>query len=201
MIEVESRCRNVIFPTYVFEIDLKEYDKDFYKEIISDHMVTRTEPLTLSNTDLHKDEKMKEFCDFILEQHKSVMHTLGYVPQDLSFSGMWGVEQNKHGYHRQHFHPNNWMCGVFYIDTHEEDAIVFHDPRLRAGVIQPKTFDYNEYNTSINRFPSPEGKIYMFPNWLEHSVEPLVHDKTRISISWNIKIPEQLGCGYGCTDG
>tara|TARA_B100000927_G_scaffold290363_1_gene288989 strand:- start:2688 stop:3293 length:606 start_codon:yes stop_codon:yes gene_type:complete len=201
MIEVESRCRNVIFPTYVFELDLKEYDKDFYKEIISDHMVTRTEPLTLSNTDLHKDEKMKEFCDFILEQHKSVMHTLGYVPQDLSFSGMWGVEQNKHGYHRQHFHPNNWMCGVFYIDTHEEDAIVFHDPRLRAGVIQPKTFDYNEYNTSINRFPSPEGKIYMFPNWLEHSVEPLVHDKTRISISWNIKIPEQLGCGYGCTDG
>tara|TARA_B100000212_G_scaffold304909_1_gene252591 strand:+ start:1304 stop:1909 length:606 start_codon:yes stop_codon:yes gene_type:complete len=201
MIEVESRCRNVIFPTYVFELDLKEYDKDFYKEIISDHMVTKTDPLTLSNTDLHKDEKMKEFCDFILEQHKSVMHTLGYVPQDLSFSGMWGVEQNKHGYHRQHFHPNNWMCGVFYIDTHEEDAIVFHDPRLRAGVIQPKTFDYNEYNTSINRFPSPEGKIYMFPNWLEHSVEPLVHDKTRISISWNIKIPEQLGCGYGCTDG
>ena len=201
MIEVESRCRNVIFPTYVFELDLKEYDKDFYKEIISDHMVTKTDPLTLSNTDLHTDERMKDFCDFILEQHKSVMHSMGYLPQDLGFSGMWGVEQNKHGYHRQHFHPNNWMCGVFYIDTHEEDAIVFHDPRLRAGVIQPKTFDYNEYNTSINRFPSPEGKIYMFPNWLEHSVEPLVHDKTRISISWNIKIPEQLGCGYGCTDG
>ena len=164
-------------------------------------MVTKTEPLTLSNTDLHKDERMEEFCDFILEQHKSVMHTLGYVPQDLSFSGMWGVEQNKHGYHRQHYHPNNWMCGVFYVDTHEDDAIVFHDPRLRAGAIQPKTFDYNEYNTSINRFPSPEGKIYMFPHWLEHSVEPLVHDKTRISISWNIKIPKQLGCGYGCTDG
>ena len=143
----------------------------------------------------------KDFCDFVLEQHKSIMHTMGYVPQDLGFSGMWGVEQNKHGYHRQHYHPNNWMCGVFYVDTHEDDAIVFHYPRLRAGAIQPKTFDYNEYNTSINRFPSPEGKIYMFPHWLEHSVEPLVHDKTRISISWNIKIPEKLGCGYGCTDG
>ena len=201
MIEVESRYRNVIFPTYVFELDLKEFDKDFYKEIISDHMVTKTDPLTLSNTDLHTDERMKDFCDFILEQHESVMHTMGYVPQDLGFSGMWGVEQNKHGYHRQHYHPNNWMCGVFYVDTHEDDAIVFHDPRLRAGAIQPKTFDYNEYNTSINRFPSPEGKIYMFPHWLEHSVEPLVHDKTRISISWNIKIPKQLGCGYGCTDG
>ena len=201
MIEVKSRYRNVIFPTYVFELDLREFDKDFYKEIISDHMVTMTDPLTLSNTDLHKDERMKEFCDFVLEQHKSVMHPMGYVPQDLGFSGMWGVEQNKHGYHRQHYHPNNWMCGVFYVDTHEDDAIVFHDPRLRAGAIHPKTFDYNEYNTSINRFPSPEGKIYMFPHWLEHSVEPLVHDKTRISISWNIKIPEQLGCGYGCTDG
>ena len=201
MIEVKSRYRNVIFPTYVFELDLREFDKDFYKEIISDHIVTKTDPLTLSNTDLHTDERMKDFCDFVLEQHKSIMHTMGYVPQDLGFSGMWGVEQNKHGYHRQHYHPNNWMCGVFYVDTHEDDAIVFHDPRLRAGAIQPKTFDYNEYNTSINRFPSPEGKIYMFPHWLEHSVEPLVHDKTRISISWNIKIPEQLGCGYGCTDG
>ena len=63
MIEVKSRYKNVIFPTYVFELDLKEYDKDFYKEIISDHMVTRTEPLTLSNTDLHKDEKMKEWIE------------------------------------------------------------------------------------------------------------------------------------------
>ena len=130
MIEVEHRYRNVIFPTYVFELDLKEYDKDFFKEVISDHMVTRTDPLTLSSTDLHKDERMKEFCDFILDQQKSVMTSLGYLPQDLDFSGMWGVEQNKNGYHRQHFHPNNWMCGVFYVDTHEDDAIVFHDPRL-----------------------------------------------------------------------
>lgn len=201
MIEVEHRYRNVIFPTYVFELDLKEYDKDFFKEVISDHMVTRTDPLTLSSTDLHKDERMKEFCDFILDQQKSVMTSLGYLPQDLDFSGMWGVEQNKNGYHRQHFHPNNWMCGVFYVDTHEDDAIVFHDPRLRAGLIQPKTIEYNDYNTSINRFPSVEGKIYIFPGWLEHSVEPLTHDKTRVSISWNIKIPELLGCGYGCTNG
>ena len=63
MIEVKSRYRNVIFPTYVFELDLREFDKDFYKEIISDHIVTKTDPLTLSNTDLHTDERIKDFCD------------------------------------------------------------------------------------------------------------------------------------------
>ena len=83
MIEVESRYRNVIFPTYVFELDLKEFDKDFYKEIISDHIVTKTDPLTLSNTDLHTDERMKDFCDFVLEQHKSIMHTMGFRHFDL----------------------------------------------------------------------------------------------------------------------
>ncbi len=199
--KITKRLKNTIFPTYVFEIDVADYDKELLKTVVSEGILLRTDPLSLTKSTLDKDERLDEFKQFVLDIHQDILVTLGYSGQELEFAGMWGVEQKKHGYHRQHYHPNNWMCGVFYIDTHEDDTIVFHDPRLRAGLIQPKTQKYNEFNTSINKFSSPEGKLYIFPGWLEHSVEPLTHDKTRVSMSWNIAIPKHLGCGYGCTNG
>ena len=199
--KINDKTRESIFPTYVYHFDIEDYDDVLFKEVIKDHIVQDTSPLTLSKSDLHDDERLKDFSQEILYLHKDIMENMGYFPQDLEFSGMWGVEQNKYGRHRQHYHPNNWMCGVFYVDTDETDTLSFHDPRLRAGVIQPKTFKYNDYNTSILKYPAKSGRVYIFPHWLEHEVEPIIHDKTRVSISWNIRIPKLLGCGYGCTNG
>ena len=69
---------------------------------------------------------------------------------------------------------------------------------IRSAILQ---FKYNDYNTSILKYPAKSGRVYIFPHWLEHEVEPIMHDKTRVSISWNIRIPQLLGCGYGCTNG
>lgn len=199
--QIQTKRRESLFPTYIYQVDVSEYDGDMLKKVISDNIFTRTDPLTLSSHKIHQVEEMSEFCNFVLEQCTDAMENQGYFPQELEFSGMWGVEQTKHGYHRQHTHPNNWMCGVFYVDAYPGDSILFHDPRLRANQIQPKTMKYNEYNTSIVKLDAVPGRMYIFPNWLEHSVEPVTHDNKRISISWNIRIPKELGAGYGCTNG
>ena len=196
-----TKRRESIFPTYLYQIDIEDYDKDLLKQTISDNIITRTDPLTLSSHKMHEDPRIQEFKNFVLDTCKDAMENQGYFPQDLELSGMWGVEQTKHGYHRQHTHPNNWMCGVFYVDAFPGDGITFHDPRLRANAIQPKTMQYNEYTTSIEKMEAVSGRMYIFPAWLEHSVEPVMHDNKRISISWNIRIPNDLGAGYGCTNG
>lgn len=199
--QIQTKRRENLFPTYIYQVDVSEYDKDMLKKVISDNIFTRTDPLTLSSHKIHQVEEMSGFCNFVLDQCTDAMQNQGYFPQELEFSGMWGVEQTKHGYHRQHTHPNNWMCGVFYVDAYPGDNILFHDPRLRANQIQPKTMEYNEYNTSIVKLEAVSGRMYIFPSWLEHSVEPVIHDNKRISISWNIRIPKDLGAGYGYTNG
>ena len=47
--------------------------------------------------------------------------------------------------------------------------------------------DHNQYNSELWWWlPSEEGRLYIFPSWIKHLVEPNMSDEERISISFNI---------------
>ncbi len=185
-----------LFPTTIFE-SYKKFDNDILMNAINSNMNDKGEQCTLTFPDLHLNNTLKPIHDYILDISMEASKAWGYAYQPMELKGMWGVRSTKHGGLKQHGHPGNWLCGCYYIDVHEEDYIIFHDPRTRAMSVQPLVEEWNDFNKPVAKLKAKNNHFYIFPSWLEHSTESVKHDKERISISWNIKLPDQLSSGYG----
>ena len=185
-----------LFPTVIFE-SYKKFNEEILYEAINSNLNNKGEQCTLTYPNLHRNEKLKFMTDYILNLSKEASNIWGYKSQDMHIKGMWGVISTRNGGLKQHGHPGNWLCGCYYLEAHDEDHIIFHDPRARALAVQPLVEKWNDFNTPIARLKAKKHHFYIFPSWLEHSTESVKHDKKRISISWNIKLPNDLSSGYG----
>jgi uncharacterized protein (TIGR02466 family) len=86
-------------------------------------------------------------------------------------------------YHHRHNHPNSYLSGVYYVDTNESDNIVFHRPAPSSITIKPKK--YNLYNSQAVWVPAMKNHLIIFPSWLDHEVETISDNHSRISLSFN----------------
>jgi len=97
----------------------------------------------------------------------------------------WANVNDKDGFNMLHCHPGALMSGVFYLTVPEGSGVLsFRDPRL-GTVLGP--FHGGEVpNSSHEKTLTPrEGMLALFPNWLEHKVEPHGSDIPRVSIAIN----------------
>ena len=91
-----------------------------------------------------------------------------------------------------HIHPNCLISGVYYIQTPNDCGnIYFSHPAYTAFQYdwnndKQKSAPFNDYNSSQWWFPSRVGRLYLFPSWLYHHVQPNMNKREkRISISFN----------------
>jgi uncharacterized protein (TIGR02466 family) len=103
---------------------------------------------------------------------------------------------NRRGHaNKRHTHPGCYWSGTYYVDTGEGiggdlgGEFQFHDPRggaLRgnagAGVAAPG-------DAAPLVRPEP-GLMVIFPSWMLHSVRPYRAGGTRISIAFNLALPQ-----------
>ena len=54
--------------------------------------------------------------------------------------------------------------------------------------MQPEYREQQPANAQIQQIPPEEGRLIMFPSWLEHSVGQNLSDSLRISLSFNIDL-------------
>ena len=91
-----------------------------------------------------------------------------------------------------HNHPGADISGVYYVKTPADCGnIVFEHPahdvfsyylNQKGTIIE----EFNEYNSPSWCKPTGENRLYLFPGWLKHYVEPnLNKTEERISISFN----------------
>ena len=94
---------------------------------------------------------------------------------------------------KTHNHPGADISGVYYVKTPDDCGnIVFEHPALDVlnyylddnnTIIE----EFNAYNSPTWWKPAVENRLYLFPGWLKHYVEPnLNKTEERISISFNI---------------
>ena len=89
--------------------------------------------------------------------------------------------------HKIHSHPNNFLSGVYYVQTQPgADTINFHDPRIQTGIIRPPIMELTAGNTDQVVVKVKNGTLLVFPSYLQHSVDPSTSDGQRISVSFNI---------------
>ena len=185
-----------LFPTTIFEC-FKKFDDNVLLDAINSNLNEKDDQCVLTFPNLHLNKNLENFCNWILNISAQASNAWGYQPQSMYIKGMWGVKSIKYGGLKQHGHPSNWLCGTYYLQVYEQDNIIFHDPRHRALAVQPFVQDWNDFNRPITKLKAKKYHFYIFPSWLEHSTDPVKHNKERISISWNIKLPQNLSSGYG----
>jgi len=112
----------------------------------------------------------------------------------------WRVEcwanVNRRGHaNKRHTHPGCYWSGTYYVDTGEGiggdsgGEFQFHDPRGGAlwGNAAARIAAPGDAEPLVR--PEP-GLFVIFPSWMLHSVRPYRAGGTRISIAFNLALPQ-----------
>lgn len=88
-----------------------------------------------------------------------------------------------------HYHPNCHFSGVYYISLKAPEcgSIFFRDPRVASRMFTAPVTTLNPFTAEEERMRPEEGRMYVFPGWLEHGVDINESSQDRISISFNVR--------------
>lgn len=127
---------------------------------------------------------------------QSINHFELETLQRLNFhTESWFHITYKGGYFQPHTHPLASVSMVYCVDPgdteisnpHESGQILFSDPRANASMyLDPANRNMKrEYSYNGLRFRLRPDELCVFPSYLQHSVEPYVGEKPRITIAAN----------------
>ncbi len=87
-----------------------------------------------------------------------------------------------------HFHANCHFSGIYYISLKAPEcgSIYFRDPRVASRMLTYPATEPTDFTAEELRMPPEEGRMYVFPGWLEHGVEVNESDQDRVSIAFNV---------------
>src|SRR5260221_1335208 len=140
-----------------------------------------------SDHGLHGLERFREVVDCINEAAESVLEYLKISQEGFMITGCWANVSAPGAAHRVHNHPNNYLTGVYYVQTQQcANTINFLDPRPQTAIIRPPITELTTENTEQVVVSVKDGMLLLFPAWLQHSVDPNRSDRARISLGFNI---------------
>ena len=184
-----------MFPTFMWKIQLR---KDTYTSANTkvlktlDEMRQNFPPLSAgdawqSTNELHNLETFRQLVQYFHSTATTILKFLKISYKELMITGCWANILAKDAAHKAHKHPNNFLSGVYYVQTQPgADTINFHDPRIQTAIIRPPVRELTAENTDQVVVKVSNGTLLVFPSYLEHSVSPNESDKERISISFNV---------------
>ncbi|MEX0964263.1 MAG: TIGR02466 family protein [Pseudohongiellaceae bacterium] len=97
-----------------------------------------------------------------------------------------------------HYHANCHFSGVYYVSLKAPEcgSIYFRDPRVASRMFTSPLIKQTEFTAEEVRMRVEEGRMYVFPGWLEHGVEINESNEDRVSISFNVlAIPQPSSDG------
>jgi uncharacterized protein (TIGR02466 family) len=184
-----------IFPTNIWVQDLAPAVAGPLNQRLADMLdkLTRPRPQLPPGSNwqtdqtLHKIPEFGDLMDAFLAASEEILNKIEAEHHGIEISGCWANISPKGAAHIPHYHPNNYLSGVYYVHTTEgAEKITFHEPSQINDIISPRVRGRNQYNYRDYSFPVKPGRLVIFPSWLTHSVPENTSDFLRISISFNI---------------
>ncbi len=107
------------------------------------------------------------------------------VPSRLDYHlEAWANMHDTGGFNYAHTHREALLSGCYYLEVPPGGgAIVFKDPRPGTLHSRPLGKGVNSWQNIV--FRPAAGSLLLFPNWLEHAVEPNEAASPRFSIAFN----------------
>ncbi len=186
-----------LFPTCVWLHDLKPEDHEpinrrilpTIRELIELQGSSEQGLTWQTHHDLHHRDEFEGLIVFAREATRGVLDHLQIDYTDFQITGCWANVNPPQSTHTSHTHPNNYLSGVYYVQVPETaDGLVFHEPRTQALVISPKVKKLTSLTGSEANLDVREGRLFIFPSWLGHSVAKTRAAGDRISVSFNIML-------------
>ena len=140
---------------------------------------------------LHTLPGFAPVCEIAMMTARGAMRWLGLEDHKLVITGCWANINPPGSAHPRHTHPNNYLSGVYYPQAGPDAAeIVFSDPRPEAFVIMPRPRQWSERTANNRVVPARDGRMVIFPSWLQHHVMANQSETERMSIAFNFMIPQ-----------
>ena len=168
---------------YKLDRDLTDKEIDFIKgQETRPNMGNVT---SVNNTILrHKAmTKLRDFIESSVSDYFATIHNPKHKV-NLRITQSWCNYTEPGQYHHKHAHPNSFVSGVFYPQANREtDKIYFYRSGFQQIKLPPE--NWNVWNSESWWFEVGTGDLVLFPSSLEHMVETVQGDQTRISLSFN----------------
>ena len=168
---------------YKLDRDLTERELDFIKG-------QETRPnmgnVTSKDNTILRNRALTKLRDFIESSVSDYFNSV-YNPKhkvNLRITQSWCNYTEPGQWHHKHAHPNSFVSGVFYPQANREtDKIYFYRSGFQQIKLPPE--NWNVWNSESWWFEAGTGDLILFPSSLEHMVETVQGDQTRISLSFN----------------
>ncbi|MCH7931744.1 MAG: 2OG-Fe(II) oxygenase family protein [Proteobacteria bacterium] len=184
-----------MFPTFVWQAELEPAIHRRINRTIAAKLdeIRRPAPALepgqawQSAQDLHTLDEFRELVSCVDEAAATVLDYLKIGGDAIEITACWANVSAPGAAHRTHSHPNNFLSGVYYVQTRAgADTINFHDPRPQTGIIRPPATELTAENADQVVVTVKDGTLLLFPAWLQHSVDANRSDRERTSVSFNI---------------
>lgn len=140
-----------------------------------------------SDQTLHRREELSDLVSNIQSTARRILRFLKINYESVLMTACWANISSTEASHAMHSHPNNFLSGVYYVQTRPgADTINFHDPRPQTCIIRPPISELTAQNTDQVVLRVSEGTLLMFPAYLWHSVSRNESPDLRISVSFNL---------------
>jgi len=148
--------------------------------------------LTLEDYALDQQPCMAGLAAFFRGCIRSFIDALGQDVPEIAITQCW-LNINRPGErHHRHHHPNSFLSGVYYLDAQPDSgSIVFHRPGLLE--LEPARLHGTPFTFDQWREAPQTGRLVLFPSRLEHSVDPNLANRNRLSISFNTMFRGAIG--------
>ena len=184
-----------LFPTCLWQHDLKPDDAAAIKatilpkieQLLAPREETMRDQVWQTHHDLHKLEEFSGLLGFVDLAADGVLKFLQIDYKDIEVTGCWANVNPSGTDHHPHIHPNNFLSGVYYAQVPRgDDGLFLYDPRPQTSIISPQVRKVTDYTCNTKMLPIKEGRMFIFPAWLQHSVQTTGGEGERVSISFNV---------------
>ena len=185
-----------MFPTYVWTIEFpNEVTQSINRSVLplikrkseSTSQPSKKSLFLQTEQNLHLEPEFAELVKYIHTYANSALEYLSFEYENIQITGCWANIAGMGDSHRQHSHPNNFLSGVYYVETDPgSNNIIFHDPRPQISIIKPPVKKMTLENTDHVIAEVTPGNMLLFPSWLHHSVPASQSSNRRISVGFNL---------------
>jgi uncharacterized protein (TIGR02466 family) len=168
---------------YKLDRDLTEKELSFVKgQETRPNMGNKT---SVDNTILRHKEmtNLRDFIETSVSDYFTAVHNPKHKV-NLRITQSWLNYTEPGEWHHKHAHPNSFVSGVFYPQANKEtDKIYFYRDGFQQIKLPPE--NWNVWNSESWWFEVGTGDLVIFPSSLQHMVETVQGNQTRISLSFN----------------
>lgn len=141
-------------------------------------------------------QNLEEFGDMnlrILQVCQRIAESQHYLPNVVLQHQAWVNISPPGASNKLHYHANCHFSGVYYVSLKAPEcgSIYFRDPRVASRMFTAPISKQTDFTAEEVRLRAEEGRMYVFPGWLEHGVEVNESDQDRVSISFNVRAMQQ----------